>query len=174
MPPLRGIQNAGIRDPLPLQRKCVHTRCLFGLEQRWEGSRTPRFPALSTLLGSAYPSLLAQKPACPPVGLLMLRGAVRSAAGKGLGSLPAASSLFPFGVCLGFVHGSHPSTSRRSAAEGKRLSKFSRCRRHWETCLHGNRRVTSPNSIHRSIFLKNVEQASAMSAEPTGLSFVSF
>lgn len=73
---------------------------------------------------------------------------------KGLGESPGCPpALFSFGVCLGFVRGSHPSTSRRA-----RLQKGSDSVNFHDagatgkqTCLHGNRRVTSPNSIHRSV-----------------------
>lgn len=150
MPPLRGIQNAGPRDPLPLQRKCVHTRCLFGLSSCGRALARPVF-----LHGQLYwallthPCSLRNQPV--PSGSPNAQRAVRSAAGR-LGESPGCPLFVPFWGVSWFVHDSHPSTSRRSTAEGKRLSQFSRCRLHWETCLHGNRRVTSPNSIHRSIF----------------------
>lgn len=115
------------------------------------GLSPAQFSCLVNSTGLCLPIPVHSETSLSPVGLLMLRGRCGLQL-EGLGSLPAVPSLFPFGVCLGFVHDSHPSTSRRSTAEGKRLSQFSRCRLHWETCLHGNRRVTSPNSIHRSIF----------------------
>lgn len=49
MSPLLGIQNAGIRDQLPLQRKSVQSRCFFGLEQQWEESHIPDFHAYLTV-----------------------------------------------------------------------------------------------------------------------------
>lgn len=63
-----------------------------------------------------------------------------------------------------------------SAAEGKGLSQFSRCRRHWETNMspwQPQGYLTQQHSQKRFIFLSG-EPASAMSAEPTGLLLVCF
>lgn len=178
MSPLRGIQNAGIGDPLPLQRKCVHTRCLFGLEQRWEGPRTPSFPAKSTNSTGLCLTITARsETSLAPRGSPDAQRGGEVCSWKGLGESPGCPpALFSFGVCLGFVRGWHPSTSRRSAAEGKRLSQFSPCRRHWETNMspwQPQGYLTQQHSQKHFIFL-NGQPASAMSAEPTGLLFVCF
>lgn len=102
--PLLGIQNAGIRDQLPLQRKSVQSRCLFGLEQWWVESHMPSFHAYSNLhiLCLAF-SACSETTSVPKSVSLCTNGTLRSKDGKDLRSFPVASTLFFVGLCLSFL-----------------------------------------------------------------------
>lgn len=109
----------------------------------------------------------------PRIGLDVHKWALRSVDGKGLGSLPVASALFSFGVCLSFVHDSRPSLSRHSAADEKRLSEVFTMQAPLENMSSWQPQgyLTKQHldiTDHRSTFL-NAEQASAMSTEPKSI-----